>query len=218
MDQGTLVVEQVEAGNSFLREFEKSTPIVVAFWLKEVDGEEGRWNLHVASDRFNDGKLGGYYGEVLRIATEMNNPLFDPFQVKLFGLSEPLVRAALEFYTTHPPKIPFHVHERNFGDTGVKNVYLIKGPTGEYTMPSGLEVLHQIIDQEANFFQQHGTPPRKMKLPVLMAYDLAKCGRNELGDLSGRVFKDGITVFEKDGFHGMSVEIVRDRNATLEFE
>lgn len=51
-----------------------------------------------------------------------------------------------------------------------------------------------------------------------MDYGLAKCGRNELGDLSGRVFKDGITVFEKEGFHGMSVEIVRDRAAVLEFE
>ena len=85
-------------------------------------------------------------------------------------------------------------------------------------MSSGREVLDQIIDQEADFFRQHGKPPRKMKLPVLMAYDLAKCGRDELGDLSGRVFKDGIDVFEKEGFHGMSVEIIRDRNATLQFE
>ena len=85
-------------------------------------------------------------------------------------------------------------------------------------MPSGREVLNQIIDQEAAFFQQHGKAPRKMKLPVLMAYDLAKCGRNEVGDLIGRVFMDGITVFEKEGFHGKDVEIVRDRNAVLEFE
>ena len=85
-------------------------------------------------------------------------------------------------------------------------------------MPSGREMLNTIIDQEAEFYKTHGQAPRKMKLPVLMAYDLAKCGRDEVGDLSGRVFKDGITVFEKEGFHGMSVEIVRDRNATLDFE
>ena len=85
-------------------------------------------------------------------------------------------------------------------------------------MSSGREMLNQSIDQEANFFQQHGKPPRKMKHPVLMAYDLSKCGPNEVGDLSGRVFMDGITVFEKEGFHGMTVEIIRDRNATLEFE
>jgi hypothetical protein len=216
MDQGSLVMEQIEAGNRFLREFEKSTRVVVAFWLKE--GEDGQWNLYVASDRFDKGKLGMAYGEVLRIAKEMKDPYFEPFQVKLVGLAEPTVRAALEFYIAHPPKIPFHIRERNFGGIAVEEAYLIKGPTGEYTMASGREVLDQIIDQEASFFQQHGKPPRKMKLPVLMAYDLAKCGRDELGDLSGRVFKDGITVFEKEGFHGMSVEIIRDRNATLQFE
>ncbi len=209
-------MEQIEAANRFLREFEKSTRVVVAFWLKE--GEDGPWNLYVASDQFDKGKLGTAYGEVLRIAKEMKDPCFHPFQVKLVGLSEPTVHAALEFYRTHPPKIPFRLGKWEFGDIDVDEAYLVQGPTGEYTMPSGREVLDQIIDQEADFFQEHGKPPRKMKLPVLMAYDLAKCGRDELGDVSGRVFKDGITVFEKEGFHGMSVEIIRDRNATLQFE
>ena len=85
-------------------------------------------------------------------------------------------------------------------------------------MSTGRDTLNQIIDKEAEFFQEHGTAPRKMKLPVLMAYDLAKCGREELGELAGRVFKDGIDVLEKEGFHGMSVEIVRDRKAQLQFE
>ena len=188
----------------------------MAFWLKE--GADGRWNLYVASDRFDKGILGMAYGEVLRIAKELNDYYFEPFQVKLVGLAEPMVRAVLEFYLTHPPKIPFRIRNRNFGDIEVEEAYLIKGPTGEYTMPSGREALDQIIDQEANFFQQHGKPPRKMKLPILLAYDLAKCGRDQFGDLSGRVFKDGITVFEKEGLHGMAVEIIRDRNAALEFE
>lgn len=216
MDQGALVMEQIKAGDRFLREFERSTRVVVAFWLK--DGEDARWNLYVASDQFNNGRLGMAYAEVLRIAKELEDPYFEPFQVKLVGLTEPPVRAALDFYRTHPPKIPFHIHARNCGDIEIEEAYFIKGPTGEYTMPSGREVLDQIIDGEAAFFQQHGKPPGKMKLPVLMAYDLAKCGRDELGDLSGRVFKDGITVFEKEGFHGMNVEIIRDLNATLQFE
>jgi hypothetical protein len=216
MDQNSLVTEQIEAGNRFLREFEKSTPVIAAFWLNE--GEDGGWVLHVASDRFNDGRVGGGYGEVLRIAKEIDNPNFQLSQVRLVGLGEPLVQAVLEFYMTHPPKIPFRIHDRSFGGAGDVEAYLLRGPIGEYTMPSGREVLNQIIDREAEFFQQHGKSPSKMKLPVLVAYDLAKCGRNELGDLSGRVFKDGITVFEKEGFHGMSVEIVRDRNAKLEFE
>lgn len=85
-------------------------------------------------------------------------------------------------------------------------------------MANGREALHAIIDAEAAFFQEHGCPPKVMKLPVLMAYDLAKCGYDDLGDLSGRIFKEGITVLEREGLHGMKVEIVRDGNATLQFE
>jgi hypothetical protein len=216
MDQGSLVAEQLEAGARFLRAFENTAPVVVAFWLKT--GEDGRWSLYVAPDQFDEGNLDSAYREVLRISNEMKDSYFEPFHVKLVGLSEPAVQAALEFYKEHSAKIPFHIRGRSFGGIEVEEAYLVKGPTGEYTMPTGREVLNQIIDQEASFFQQHGKPPRKLKLPVLMAYDLAKCGRNELGDLSGRVFKDGITVFEKEGFHGMTVQIVRDRNATLELE
>jgi hypothetical protein len=78
--------------------------------------------------------------------------------------------------------------------------------------------LHEIIDKEAEFFQQHSRAPKKVMLPVLMAYDLAKCGRQELGDVAGRIFKEGIDVLEKEGFHGMSVEIVRKPDAVLGFE
>ena len=85
-------------------------------------------------------------------------------------------------------------------------------------MATGTETLHQIIDAEADFFGQHGVPPTLLKLPVSMAYDLAKCRYNDLGELSGRIFRAGITVLENEGFHGMRVEIVRDRNATLQLE
>ena len=216
MDQGTLVAEQIEAGNRFLREFEKTIPVAAAFWLKE--SEDCRWRFYVASDRFDDRYLQIPYREVLRISKEMNDPYFGPFQVTLVGLREPTVQAALEIYKSRSAKIPIRISAGNFGGTEVEEVYLVRGPMGDYTMPSGREMLNQIIDQEAAFFQQNGRAPRKMKLPVLMAYDLAKCGRNEVGDLIGKVFKDGITVFEKEGFHGMSVEIVRDRNAVLELE
>ncbi len=216
MDQDSLVNEQIEAAAEFLSEFEKSIPIVVAFWLKEQD--EGRWTLYIASDRIDEMHLQTAYMEMLRVKKEINNPNFDPYRVTLLGLRQPMVRAALEIYKKHSAKIPLRLRDRTFGDVYAEEVYLIRGPTGDYTMPSGREMLNQIIDQEAAYFQQHGRPPRKMKLPVLMAYDLAKCGRNEVGDLSGKVFKDGITVFEQEGFHGMRVEIIRDRNATLEFE
>ena len=216
MDQGSLVKEQIDAGARFLREFGKFAPVVVAFWLKE--SEDGRWAFCVASDRVDDTKYGAAYQEIIRIAGQMKDPNFDPFQVRLLRMGDPMVKAALAAYETRPPKIPFRIRAANFGGIDAEEVYLVQGPTGEYSMPTGREILDQIIDEEAEFFSKTGRPPQKMKLPVLMAYDLAKCGRDELGELSGKIFKDGIAVLEKEGFHGMNVEIIRNRDATLQFE
>ncbi len=85
-------------------------------------------------------------------------------------------------------------------------------------MATGREALHAIIDAEAQWAAQNGKEPRVMKLPVLMAYDLAKCGLDDLGELSGRIFKDGITVLEKEGLHGLKVQIIRQSDAVLTFE
>ena len=216
MDQGSLVKEQIDAGTRFLREFGRHIPIVVAFWLK--DSENSRWALYIASDRVNDTNYDVAYGEIIRIAGEMKDPNFDPFQVRLLRMGDPMVKAALAAYERRPPKIPFRIRVANFGETGAEDVYFVQGPTGEYSMPTGRETLNQIIDKEAEFFQQHDQAPRKIKLPVLMAYDLAKCGREELGELAGRIFKDGIVVLEKEGFHGMAVEIIRKQDAALQFE
>jgi hypothetical protein len=55
-------------------------------------------------------------------------------------------------------------------------------------------------------------------MPVRVAYDLAKCGRNEIGEMSDRIFRDGIKVLEEEGFHGMKVQIIRRRDAVLQLE
>jgi hypothetical protein len=218
MDQGSLVKEQINAGNRFLREFDKYAPAVVAFWLK--DSENDRWALYVASDRIDDTNFDVAYGEVIRIAGEIGDPNFDPFQVRVLRMGDPMVKAALAAYMDRPPKIPFTVRGANFEGIGAEEVYLVRGPIGGYSMPTstGRDTLNQIIDKEAEFFEQHGKAPEKIKLPVLMAYDLAKCGREELGELAGRIFKDGIVILEQGGFHGMKVEIIRKRDAVLELE
>jgi hypothetical protein len=56
-------------------------PVTAAFWLRA--NKEDSSYLYIASDEFNDKKLGVGYGEVLRIAAEMRDPNFDPFRVKL---------------------------------------------------------------------------------------------------------------------------------------
>jgi hypothetical protein len=216
MDHGPLVKEQIDGGSRFLREFDKYAPVVLAFWLKESGN--GRWVLYVASDGIDDANYDLAYSEIIRIAGEIKEPSFDPFRVRLLRMNDPMVKSALAECKGRPPKIPFTLRAVTFGGISADEVYFVQGPTRGYFMPTGLETLSEIIDKEAEFFNQHDKPPRKIKLPVLMAYDLAKCGREELGEMAGRIFKDGITVLEKEGFHGMAVEIVRNREATLEFE
>ena len=66
-------------------------------------------------------------------------------------------------------------------------------------MPTGRETLDQVIDKEAEFFQQHGEAPHKMKLPVphgLRSREVQAAER--VGRNDGRVFKDGISVFERE--------------------
>ncbi|MEX2175978.1 MAG: hypothetical protein WD872_16570 [Pirellulaceae bacterium] len=216
MDQTALVSEERDAAEEFLTAFEKEVRVVFAFWAKSYESEQ--WSFYIALDALDERDFAFSYGIVLRIASALKDADFDPFRVRLLHLQSPLVKAVADAYRSHAAKLPVHVRDSRVAKIGIEELQLVRGPKGDYVMPTGREALHHIIDKEAEFFQTNGAAPKKMKLPVLMAYDLAKCGREELGELSGRIFKDGIAVLEREGFHGMDVEIVRDRNATLQFE
>jgi hypothetical protein len=126
MDQGPLVIEQTEAGAAFLAAFGKTATVAAAFWIKASD--EGSWYLYVASDEFNEKNLDVAYGEVLRIAGQMQNPYFDPFQVKLIKESHPLAKAAIEILQRFPGRMPTRLHRRNFGGMSVEEVYIYPTP------------------------------------------------------------------------------------------
>ncbi len=197
MDQALLVSEQVQEARKFLRELEGSYPIATAFWL--FDDDTGEWKLFVASQRFKGQGLIEGYMECSRIIRQLNNFYLTASQVNLVSLNDETICAAVNLCRDRAFQGRFRVAYSRSGMMDQADAYLIKGPRGDVEMPTGREILDKIIDHEADFFDKHGKPPSKMKLPVLMAYDLAKCGRNDLGDISGRVFKDGITVFEKAG-------------------
>lgn len=126
MDQEPLVTEQIDAGAKFLAEFEKKIPVMAAFWLKA--SEESSWYLYVASDDFNHGDLRVGYGEVLRIAGELRDPNFDPFQVKLIKPSDPLAKAALEHLQRFAGRKSIRLRRRTFGEIGVDDVYIYPTP------------------------------------------------------------------------------------------
>ena len=126
MDQGPLVKEQIDAGARFLGEFQKYLPIQAAFWLKEA--EEGNWNLYVVSDQITDDNFDVAYGEVARIAGHLQDPWFDPFQVKLVGVDARLAKAVLELQQRYPGRVPIRIQGKTFGGLSVDELYLYQSP------------------------------------------------------------------------------------------
>jgi len=122
MDQGPLVREEAEAGGELVRRLDAHFPVRAAFWLK--DSEEGRWYLYIASDQINDNTLNAAYGEVLRLADEMDSPYLDPFQVKLIPASDPRSQAAMDIHRRYQPKRATRLGGTSFGGMGVSDVYL----------------------------------------------------------------------------------------------
>ena len=119
-------MDQVDAGARFLGEFQKYLPVKAAFWLKESGEDE--WNLHVASDQITDDNFDVAYGEVLRIAGQLRDPFFDPFQVKLIGADDPLAKAALEINRRYPGPVATRFHGKEFGGLPVEEVYIYPSP------------------------------------------------------------------------------------------
>lgn len=126
MDQGPLVIDQFDSGAKFLREFQKYVPVKAAFWLKESTEDE--WILYVASDQITDDNFDVAYGEVLRIAGQMHDPLFNPFHVQLIGGNDPLAKAALEINRRYPGPVATRFHGKVFGGLPVEEVYIYPSP------------------------------------------------------------------------------------------
>ena len=118
-------MEQIDAGTRFLGEFQKYVPIQAAFWLKETEGD---WSLYVASDQITDDNFDVAYGEVVRIAGQLQDPWFDLFQVKVLGVDARLAKAALEVQQRHPTRMPMRFHGMTFGGLSVDELYVYPSP------------------------------------------------------------------------------------------
>ncbi len=91
-------------------------------------GEFGLSKDCVASDEFNHNNLDVGYREVLRLAGELRDPNFDPFQVKLIKPGHPLAKAALDVLQRFPGRMATRLHRRNFGGVSVDEVYIYPTP------------------------------------------------------------------------------------------
>lgn len=126
MDQGPLVIEQIDAGTEFIDRLDEHLRVSAAFWLKASD--EGRWYLYIASDKINDSTKRAAYLEVSRVAREMGNPNLDPFQIKLIGSDDPLARASFDAHHRFAAKVPTRFKGNQFGGVSVEEVYIYPPP------------------------------------------------------------------------------------------
>ncbi len=214
MAPATLVDSPVELGRQFLQALVERISVDLAFWHQEQEEPFERL-LFIHSEDVNEKNRALVWEAIFRIASQVR---MDPSNIRLIGKQHPMLIEAYCVLQDNEATLPLRLLGNTFTGWQIDPFHFYKIP-GELTMATaGIDTLHSIIDEEAAFFEREGRDPRKMKLPVLMAYELAKCGRGELGELAGKIFKDGIHVLERDGFHGMQVEIVRDRDAKLELE
>lgn len=103
MGQESLVVEQIDAGNEFVRDFSAYVSVAAAFWINPADSED--WLLYVASAEINDDNFDVAYGEVLRLVGTNKNQWLDAFQVKLLNSADPLAAKVIEIRDRYPLKI-----------------------------------------------------------------------------------------------------------------
>ena len=131
MDQDVLVRDEIEAGAELVRRFNERTPLSAAFWAKASD--EGTWFLFLASDQFEASVRGEAYGEVTRLAREMNHPSFDPFHIKLIGTSNPLAKATLDIYRRYASILPTRLGPHYLGNEMMEGVYIYPEPATQPT-------------------------------------------------------------------------------------
>ncbi|MEI7729849.1 MAG: hypothetical protein WCO56_09775 [Verrucomicrobiota bacterium] len=73
---------------------------------------------------------------------------------------------------------------------------------------TGIEALDGIVDSlKDQHRRQPDTRPTVLRLPWGLAYDLAKLGRAELGDLADKLLSEGASILERQGFRGFKVTI-----------
>ena len=122
MGQESLVNEQIDAGEEFLRDFNDYVPIAAAFWINPADSED--WFLYIASTEISDANIRAAYGEVLRRIGSKKNQWLDAFQVKLLNSSDPLAAEVIEIRNRYPLTIPTRYNGSSIAGLAIDGAYI----------------------------------------------------------------------------------------------
>jgi hypothetical protein len=133
MGQETLVNEQIDAGEEFLRDFNDYVSIGAAFWINPADSEV--WYLYIASTEINDGNIRDVYSEVLRRVGSTRNQWLDAFQIKLLNSSDPLAAEVVEIRHRYPLKIPTRYNGSSIAGLAIDGAYIYPPITAPSSAP-----------------------------------------------------------------------------------
>jgi hypothetical protein len=122
MGQNLLVVEQVDAGADFVRDFNDYFSVSVACWVNPAESDNVF--LYIASDEIDDSNIDVAYGEVLRRLGRKRSQWLDPFQVKLITSSDPIARDAIQIRDRYAAKIPTRYQGSSIGGMSIDGAYI----------------------------------------------------------------------------------------------
>jgi hypothetical protein len=126
MDYEPLVAERIEAGATFLREFDEYARVSAAFWLKQ--SERRYWDLYVASPEITGENYEAALDELIRITRELHDPWLASVRVKLVNTDAPVAQAALVRQRPYPGRTLPRVYDTLFGDVMADEVYIYPSP------------------------------------------------------------------------------------------
>lgn len=133
MDQESLVIEQIDAGEEFARDFNDYVSVAVAFWINPADSED--WFLYIASAEINDDNIRGAYGEVLRRVGSNRNQWLDAFQVKLLNASDPLAAEVIAIRNRRPLKIAIRHNGSSIAGIAIDGAFIYPPMTAPSPAP-----------------------------------------------------------------------------------
>lgn len=126
MDQGPLVIEEIDVGAELVRQFDSYLPVKAAFWLK-VSDDPYRY-LYIASDQINEANFDLAYREVARLAGQIRSPYLNLFRVKVVGMKSPFAQEAVATHEWFPGPMAIRFGEKTFGGVSIDDAYLYPRP------------------------------------------------------------------------------------------
>jgi len=122
MGQESLVIEQINAGDEFARDFNNHVSVDVAFWINPVDSEG--WVLYIASAEINDDNLKAAYGEVLQRVGNNKSQWLDAFQVKLLNSADPLAAKVIDIRNRYSQNSPTRYNGSSIAGMAIGGAYI----------------------------------------------------------------------------------------------